>query len=326
MQNIVREILSVSPKFSPSTSTPRFIRLWPLAALLVLLLLFWPFVLVGAGERGVVFNRFSGVSRAELGEGLHVIVPWAQSVTRYDVKSQTYTMSAASNEANSDAGNTNDALSALTRDGLPVALEMSIRFHPDPEQVWRLHQSVGQDYVSKILRPQIRSHVRMVVSKYPVTDVYGPRRAQMIDQMTARLRQKFAQNNVVLDEVLLRDVSFSAQFQAAIEQKQVAQQDVSRMAFERERADKERRQKIIVAEGEAQSIRLKAAALSQNPDLTRYEYVQNLPSNVQTVITDGRTILNLGDLKPNVSVATDDAPAPRPTSVPVPTEATQEQG
>ena len=297
--------------------------------LLFLMLVGWPFVLVGAGERGVVFNRFSGVSRGELGEGLHLILPWAQSVTLYDVKSQTYTMSAASNEANADAGNSNDALGALTRDGLPVMLEMSIRFHPDPQTVWRLHQSIGPDYVSKVLRPQIRSHARMVVAKYPVTDVYGPRRAQIIDEMTARLRAKFAENGVLLDEVLLRDVSFSPEFQAAVEQKQVAQQDVSRMAFERDRADKERRQKIIVAEGEAQSIRLKAAALAQNPDLTRYEYVQNLPANVRTVVTDGRTILNLGDLKPNDVAATDETPpsappAPRSTPIPAPTDAAQE--
>ncbi|BCM91717.1 hypothetical protein IAD21_03592 [Abditibacteriota bacterium] len=322
MQNIVRRVRELSPGSSPAKSpSPPSDRIqwWlvPLVLVILLLVFFRPFVLVGAGERGVVFSRFSGVSRVELGEGLHFIAPWAQSVTIYDVKSQTYTMSAASNETNTDAQNSNDALEALTRDGLPVSLELSIRFHPDPEAVWQLHQSVGPDYVAKILRPEIRSHVRMVVAKYPVTDVYGPRRVQMIEQMTTRLRQEFAANGVILDEVLLRDVSFSAQFQAAIEQKQVAQEDVARMAFERDRADKERRQKIIEAEGQAQSIRLKAAALAQNPDLTRYEYVQNLPSNVRTVVTDGRTILNLGDLQPNITAATDETPAPAPTTVPV---------
>ena len=308
MQNIVRDLLSLPLKSASEKSagepSPR--PLWWIAPTLLLLALFiyQPFVLVGAGERGVLFSRFSGVSHAELGEGLHFIAPWAQSVTLYDVKSQTYTMSASSGEANTDAQNRNDALGALTRDGLPVSLELSIRFHPDPQQVWRLHQNVGPDYVAKILRPQIRSHIRMVVAQYPVTDVYGPRRVQMIDQMTAKLRQKFAENGVLLDEVLLRDVSFSPEFQAAIEQKQVAQEDVARMAFERDRADKERRQKIIEAEGQAQSIRLKASALAQNPDLTRYEYVQNLPANVKTVVTDGRTILNLGDLQPSDVAAT----------------------
>jgi regulator of protease activity HflC (stomatin/prohibitin superfamily) len=188
-----------------------------------------------------------------------------------------------------------------------------VRFHPDPENVWKLHQEIGPDYVGKIVRPQTRSHVRMVVAQYPVIDVYGPRRARIIDQINARLRTLLAKNYVVLDEVLLRDVSFSPEFQGAIEQKQVAQQDVSRLAFERDRADKERRRKIIQAEGEAESIRLKAAALAQNPGLTQYEYVQNLPRNVKTLITDGRTIVNLGDV-PLAAAST--ASEPSPTAVP----------
>ncbi len=281
-------------------------------ALLFLVPMAWPFVLVGAGERAVIFNRLSGTQPGQLGEGLHVIAPFVQRAALYDVKSQTYTMSAATSEANPQAGASNDALEALTSDGLPVNLEISVRFHPDPQNVWRLHQGIGPDYVGKIVRPQARSYVRMVVSQYPVIDVYGPRRAKIIEQINTRLRDLFGVNYLILDEVLLRDVSFSKEFQATIEQKQVAQQDVSRFAFERDRADKERRRKIIQAEGEAESIRLKAAALAQNPGLTQYEYVQNLPNNVKTIVTDGRTIVNLGDVPSAASVVASETPAPVP--------------
>jgi hypothetical protein len=75
----------------------------------------------------------------------------------------------------------------------------------------------------------------------------------------------------------------------------VALQEVQRMKFVLDQADKERRRKIIEAEGEAASIRMKAAALAQNPQLVEYEYVQRLPANVQTVVTDGRTIVNVGE-------------------------------
>lgn len=292
----------------------------PLVALIFLLPLLWPFVLVGAGERAVIFNRFSGVQQGQLGEGLHAILPWVQRATVYDVKAQTYTMSGSATEANAQAGTSNDALLALTADGQPVSLEMSVRFHADPQQVWKLHQEIGPDYVAKVIRPQTSSDVRMVIAQYPVVDVYGPKRAQIITQIDARLRREFAKNYVVLDEALLRDVAFSPQFQQAIEQKQVAQQDVARMAYERDRAEKERRRKIIEAEGEAESIRLKAAALSANPGLTQYEYVQNLPDNVKTVVTDDKTIVNLGDLPAATVVAADDnaskPPAPAPTPAP----------
>ena len=289
----------------------------PLVALLFLLPLIWPFVLVGAGERAVIFNRFSGVQPGQLGEGLHAIIPWVQSATVYDVKAQTYTMSGSATEANQQAGNSNDALLALTADGQPVSLEMSVRYHVDPQQTWKLHQEIGPDYLSKVVRPEVRSDVRMIIAQYPVVDVYGPKRADIIAQIDSRLRRELARNYVVLDEALLRDVSFSPQFQQAVEQKQVAQQDVARMAYERDRAEKERRRKIIEAEGEAESIRLKASALAANPGLTQYEYVQRLPGNVKTVVTDDKTIVNLGDLPASTVVAADDsgnAPSPAPTA------------
>jgi len=179
-----------------------------------------------------------------------------------------------------------------------------------------LHEDIGPQYVEKIVRPQTRSHVRMVVAKYPVVDVYGARRARIIDEINARLRPLFAKNNIVLENVLLRDVSFSPQFQQAIEQKQVAQQNVQQMAFVVDKADKERRRKIIEAEGEAESIRLKARALAKNPQLTQYDYVQRLPDNVRTIVTDGRTIVNLGDAMTPATVAAAAEPAPQPTPMP----------
>ena len=283
----------------------------PLVALVLILPFVWPFVLVGAGERAVIFNRFSGVQQGQLGEGLHAVIPWVQRATVYDVKAQTYTMSKSANESNQQAGNSSDALQALTADGQPVSLEMSVRFHADPKQIWRLHQEIGPDYLAKVVRPEVRSDVRMIIAQYPVVDVYGPKRAEIIAQIDSRLRAELAKNYVVLDDALLRDVSFSPQFQQAVEQKQVAQQDVQRMEYERDRADKERRRKIIEAEGEAESIRLKAAALSANPGLTQYEYVQNLPANVKTVVTDNKTIINMGDV-PASTVAAADESAPRP--------------
>ncbi len=300
---------------------------WPLLVLggLMVLMFARSFVVVGAGERAVVFNRFSGVQRGALGEGLHVLLPFVQSTTLYDVKTHTYTMSASQNEANSTAGSANDALTALTSDGLPVTLEISVQFHPDPNKVDELHQLVGPEYIDKIVRPQTRSHVRMIVAQYPVTSVYGAGRAKISDEINARLRTLFAQNDIVLENALLRDVAFSPQFQQAIEQKQVAEQEVSRMAFVVQQADKERKRKIIQAEGEAEAIRLKARALAKNPGLTQYEYVQNLPNNVKTIITDGRTIVNLGDLNSSAPAAAA-AAAPAPQTRPTPPQSNDQGG
>lgn len=279
---------------------------WSLLAVVgvvLLWLLLQTFALVGAGERAVIFNRVTGTQKGQLGEGLHLLIPWLQQAVVYDVKTHAYTMSHSAAEQDG-TGAANDALTAQTADGLPVALDLSILYHLDPDNVWRLHQEIGPHYLEKIVRPQARAEVRMVVAQYPVIDVYGGRRAQIVEEINTRLRERFARSFLMLDEALLRDVRFSDQFQQAIEKKQVAQQDVQRMEFVLDQTDKERRRKIIEAEGEAESIRLKAEALSRNPRLVDYEYVQSLPAGVRTVISDGRTLVNLGEaLKPAEAAA-----------------------
>jgi prohibitin 2 len=276
--------------------------LWIPVVLFALFFINQAYVLVGAGERAVIFNRFTGVQHDQLGEGLHLLLPWIQSPTVYDVKTHAYTMAASEAESSHRAGDGNDALQALTADGLPVSLDISVLFHVDPDRVWRLHREIGPLYLEKVVRPQVHAQVRMIVAQYPVIDVYGGRRGAIIAEINGRLKRLFAQNYLVLDEILVRDVRFSAEFQQAIEQKQVAQQEVQRMKFVLDQADKERRRKIIEAEGEAESIRLKAAALARNPQLVEWEYVKNLPRDVRTVITDGRSIVNMGDaLKPEVA-------------------------
>lgn len=276
---------------------------WVVLGVLMLSIFSRAFVLVGSGKRAVIFNRISGTQKGQLGEGLHFILPWIQVPVIYDVRQQPYTMSAATSESNPQRGSADDALDALTADGLPVKLDVTLQFQLDPEKVSELHQEIGRDYVQKIVRPQARADIRMVVAQYTVVEVYGRGRTQLIDDITSRLKTNFARYHLLLNEVLLRDVQFSPEFQNTIERKQIAQQEVERMKFVLEQADKERQRKIIDAEGEAESIRLKAAALAKNPQLVEYEYVQSLPDNVRTIVTDGRTIINLGEALSPAAVA-----------------------
>ncbi|HIE53362.1 MAG TPA: prohibitin family protein [Armatimonadetes bacterium] len=264
-----------------------------LLILLFLILLSQSFVVVAPGERAVIFSRLHGVLSFQLEEGIHFTWPFLWRPTIYDVKTATYTMSGTPHEGDVMG---DDSLTALTSDGLMVWLDLSVRFHPDPELVWKLHREIGPHYIEKIVRPQARSKTRMVVAKYTVTDVYSGKRQQIVEELNQQLEESFARSHIILDEVLLRNVRFSPAFQAAIERKQVALQEAKKMDFVLEQARKEKERRIIEAQGEAEAIRLKAEALRRNPQLVQYEYVKGLPSAPQTVITDGKTILSLGEL------------------------------
>jgi regulator of protease activity HflC (stomatin/prohibitin superfamily) len=258
-----------------------------LIGLFVLFLIANPFVTVGAGERAVLFSLRGGTLSRQLGEGTHIIVPFVQRPIFYDVRTQTYTMSATHWEGEVKG---DDALTALTSDGQVVTVEISVRFHPDPDQIFRLHQRVGQDYANKIIRPEVRSQARVVIAEYPVKDVYSAEREVIEKKISDRLASSLKQNDIILDEVLMRDVQFSAAFASAIEQKQIAQQNAQRMQYVLQKAEKEKQQKILEAQGDARSIQLRGRAIAQNARIVQYEYARKVAPNVSAIITDGRNV------------------------------------
>lgn len=261
-----------------------------LIALLILALLpllFRPYVIVPAGQKMVIFNLAKGVLPTQLGEGFHLLMPFVNRTELYDARIQTYSVSKTfwEGEVKGD-----DSMRALTLDGQEVNIELSLRFHIDPHNVWRLHKEIGRDYVSKIIRPEIRSHTRIAVAEFPAEKVFSSERRNLEGRIEARLREKLARSYILVDEVLLRDVSFSDAFQNAIIQKQIAQQNAQRMQYVLERELKEKQRKIILAEGEAEAIRLKGQAIATNPNVLSYEYVQKVAPNVRGIVTNGNSV------------------------------------
>jgi regulator of protease activity HflC (stomatin/prohibitin superfamily) len=258
----------------------------------VLLVLLLAVKTVPAGHRAVVFTNVTGGLGAR-GEGVTLLIPFVQTATIYDVRTETYTMSKTVAEGKVKG---DDAVQALTSDGQQVDIDISVLFHPDPNRIVDLHQQIGPDYENKIVRPSARSVTRTAISKYAVIDVYGAKRAQIQEEVATELRPLFEKSFLILDGLLVRNVDFSAAFKKAIELKQIAQQEAEQKKYELEKERIEKDRKIIAAEGEAQAIRLRGEALAKNPALIQYEYVQKITPGVQTIITDGRSILSLGDL------------------------------
>jgi len=250
------------------------------------------YVIVDPGERAVIFNKATGNLRVTPNEGFYFLVPLVEEPTVYDVKAKTYTMSimALEGEIRGD-----DSLQALTSDGQTVLLDISVRYHPDIDNLDKLHRRIGIDFVNKIIRPQVRSTVRMIVSEYPVLDVYSGKRLRIQAEINKGLSDSFIKSFIICDEVLLRNVQFSKDFQQAIENKQIAQQEAQRMKYVLEKQELEKQRKIIEAEGEAESLRLKGKALADNPALIQYEYVKLLAPSIQAIVTDQNTIFNFSD-------------------------------
>jgi len=264
--------------------------------LIAAFLIFRPYVIVPAGERVVVFSLRGGVIPTQLNEGFHFIKPFIDHPEFYDARQQTYSISRTSWEGEVKG---DDSIRCLTADGQEVSVELSVRFHIDPNNVWRLHKEIGKDYIGKILRPELRSHTRIAIAEFPADRVYSAERVAIQTNMETRLREKLAHNYILVDEVLLRSISFSDTYQNAIIQKQISQQNAQRMQYVLAKEQQEKRRKIILAEGEAESIRLKGQAIATNPRVVAYQYIQKVAPNIKTILSSGNVpVPTVGTDKP----------------------------
>lgn len=257
------------------------------------------FVVIPAGNVGVVFNVFGGVQDDELGEGFHIVLPVLQQVTIYDVRQQELTL----------ATTTGDQINARSSEGLDIGVDVTVIYQVLAPEAARLHQDIGPSYVNIRLRPQIRTAVRDGIAEYNAANLISSQRMELQRNIETALSESLERDNLRILGVLLRDVRIPTLITDAIEEKQAAEQQVeveenrrrqAEIAAQRRviEAEGERDAAIARAEGEAQALELRADALRGNPDLIQLEFAQRLAPTVQTIMlpTDGNFLLDVRQL------------------------------
>jgi regulator of protease activity HflC (stomatin/prohibitin superfamily) len=257
---------------------------------LLLILLTTSLRVVPVGHGLVVFNTLTrGFRLAQ--QGVTFVAPFVSVTQDYDLRRLEYTMSGVSGEGRKSE--IDDSLWSPTKEGLQVGIDLTLWHHLDPARVVSIHQKIGPDYEEKIIRPAIRSVIRLVISEYPVMDVYSARRAEIQDEINRKTKTLIEKDGFVVDEVVLRDVRFTPEFTKAIEAKQIAQQAAEQMKYTLEKEQKEAERKVIEAQGRANAIEVINKALAQNPNYIKYLYVDKLSDKISVIISDQNTIMDL---------------------------------
>lgn len=298
-------------------------------------------VFIRPEERGVVISALQpkGYREQVLEPGLRWIIPYFESVVIYPVSRQTYTMSIAPLEGEVKG---DDSVAARTADGQEVLLDASVIFQPDPAQVIQLHINWQSRYSDELVRPLARGIIRDAVAKYRVEEVYSTRRSEITQEITDQMRQKLADNGILLVDFVLRNITFSEEYAQSIEQKQIAEQQAQQARFVVEQKKQEAQQAIEAARGQAESARIRAQgeadarlihakaeaealqliaqALQENPDLLTYQYITKLAPNIQVMLVPNNMpyLLPLPSIGPS-SVVTSTIPStilPTPTTTP----------
>lgn len=258
--------------------------------------------IVPAGHRGIVFSSLTGTKNVTLKEGINLVTPFIDQPINYEVRTRTLVFSdLPSNEGDDRA----PSISAKTSNQQAVNLDLTVRYHLDPDKVHILHQQVERQYVEKIVKPDASGDTRAVVAAYEAEEIYATKRQQIEDEIARRLRETFEPQNIILDQVLIRNVTFSEEYHRAIEQKQIALQRAQKKQYELWREQREKERRIIEAKGQADSIDIRGYALAQYPEVVRYEYVENLPEDLPTYVTSGDTIVSLSDLLKTPAASTE---------------------
>ncbi len=205
-------------------------------------------VTISAGEAGVLYRTFAnGVVTDEpaLGEGFHIIAPW-NKVFIYEVRQQEVY----------------EKMQALSSNGLEIELEATAWFQPDYSNLGNLHQQKGQNYVSRVLQPAIRSAVRSVVGRYTPEQLYSSKRDAIQVEIYEETKNIVSDEFVQLNEILIRDVTLPRTIKEAIERKLKQEQESLEYEFRLVTAAKEAEKVIIEARGKADANRILSASLT----------------------------------------------------------------
>ena len=243
-----------------------------------------PVVIINAGERGVVKN-WGAISSITFDEGFNWRIPIVQSVDVFDVKVQKYPVSA----------------SAASADLQMVTTDVAVNYKVKPESVNWLRQNVGMDYREKLIEPAVQEVIKAATAEFTAQELIS-RRPEVRDKMEILLQQKLQKvsgDSLVVEAFAIENFKFSAEFDRAIESKQVAEQNAQQAAYKLEQVKLGAQQALAMKEAEAQALKLQVESLKQGSSILQLRWIEKWDGHLpQYYFTGGSAtpLIGLGSL------------------------------
>lgn len=214
------------------------------------------FEVVDTGRRGIKTNMGKIVGDP-LPEGLHFYSPFTEDITEMNVRetSESY------------------KLSAYSKDNQQIDTVVTVVSSPVASKVHQIYKEFGEDYMLQIAKPAITSAVKDILGQYTADNIISER-AALQKQALSWVQEKLLVRNISVTGVEFTDIQFQPQYEQAVEAKVTAIQRAEEAKNRTQQVREEKEQSILRAQAEAESIKIKSAALSQNAKLVELEAVQ----------------------------------------------------
>lgn len=222
---------------------------------------------IDAGQIGVK-SIFGKVQNDVLTSGLTFVNPLVD-VNKIDIKTQNYTMSGVHNEGDV-AGD--DAIRVLTADGLEVVIDLTVLYRVMATEAPMLVKETGMDFKDKVVRPITRTKIRDNAVYYTAVDLYSTRRDEFQTRIFKTIESDFKKRGLVLEQLLVRNITLPATVKASIEEKIKAEQDAQKMEFVLQKEKQEAERKRVEAQGIADYQRIMSSGLTDKQ--LQYENIQ----------------------------------------------------
>jgi len=205
-------------------------------------------VTIDAGHAAVLYETLGdGVDsdKPPLGPGFHIIAPWNR-VIDYETRQQQLF----------------EEMRVLSSNGLEIQIDATAWYEPVGSELGNLHNTKGEDYLDRIIKPAIRSAARSVVGRYTPEQLYSSKRDAIQDEIFEETKNIVENQFIKLNKILIRDVTLPPTIKDAIERKLKQEQESLEYEFRLVTAAKEAEKVIIEAQGKADANRILSASLT----------------------------------------------------------------
>jgi len=239
-------------------------------------------VQIEPGQVGVQ-KLFGKVNNQILESGLNVVNPLVE-VVPFDVRTQNYTMSAVHDEGDKSG---DDAIRVLSADGLEVIVDLTVLYRVVSAEAPRILREIGTDYRNTIVRPICRTKIRDNAVYYDAVALFSSKRDEFQARIFKSIEKDFQSRGLILEQLLVRNLTLPESVKASIESKINAEQDAQKMTFVLQKEKQEAERKRVEAQGIADYQKILSTGLSDKQ--LQYEMIKAISTspNAKLIIWAG---------------------------------------